>query len=105
MSLSDQNSDSEGSSDSQSEIDEADRAQQEENKQPVSAASYHSSSPTKKDRVRFSTISTLFYGGFRKVLLQNLSDINITQFTIFRTFYNLKLCFLSIYEHSKPEQC
>ena len=51
MALSDQNSDSEGSSDSQSEIDEADRAQQEENKKPVSAASYHSASPTKKERV------------------------------------------------------
>ena len=64
MSLSDPNSDSDGSTDSQSEIDEADRAQQEENKKPVSAASYQSSSPTKKDRVRCFSIdrySSLFW--------------------------------------------
>ena len=51
MSLSDENSDSDGSTDSQSEIDEADRAQLQD-KTPVSAAAYQSSSPTKKDRVR-----------------------------------------------------
>lgn len=51
INLSDENSDSD-SSDSQSEVDEADRVQQEENKNPVSAASYHSSSPSsKKERV------------------------------------------------------
>ena len=53
VALSDPNSDSDGSTDSQSEIDEADRAQQEENKNPVSAAAYQSSSPTKKDRVKY----------------------------------------------------
>ena len=53
MALSDQNSDSDASTDSQSEIDEADRVQQEENKNPVSAAAYQSSSPVKKDRVGY----------------------------------------------------
>jgi hypothetical protein len=53
VALSDQNSDSDASTDSQSEIDEADRVQQEENKNPVSAAAYQSSSPVKKDRVGY----------------------------------------------------
>ena len=59
---SDNNSDSEeGSSDSQSEVDEADRAVQEQNKKPVSALNYARLSPTKKDRVGFTFVCMTAY--------------------------------------------
>ena len=43
------------SSDSQSEVDEADRNQNVENKKPLSAAEYQIVSPTKKHRVSACT--------------------------------------------------